>query len=79
VDLKYSEIHLSRIMLVKSTAYIPLLENFGVKNWWQDSMGIFVICRGLKSLLWATPMIIEFSLYSACRKRQVWTTSGLFK
>jgi hypothetical protein len=30
--------------------------------------GISVICGGLKSLWWATSMIIEFSLYSAVEK-----------
>jgi hypothetical protein len=29
-------------MLLKLTASIPFLENFSLKNWWQDSGGISV-------------------------------------
>jgi hypothetical protein len=55
-------------MLLKLTASIPLLENLSLKTWHQDEGGISVICGGLKSLSWATSMIIKFILYSAVEK-----------
>jgi hypothetical protein len=72
LDLKYSGIQdrtfLWRRMLLKLTASIPLLENFNLRNWRHVSGLLPFIWGGLKSLWWATSIIIEFSLYSGVEK-----------